>query len=178
MNITFVDGDLTEIESLPMYNESRISIVGQAVNCRGKQGAGLAKQMKAKYPIQFMEYEELCNSEPRSTQYKLLGHAQITQINSKRFIFNAFTQIDYGRQGLFTVYGGVNKAFRNLKFEIELIQQNFHGLDQNNESLIDVYLPFEMCCGLAGGEWSKVLPIIEDNLRVLSINLIFVNKKA
>ena len=47
------DGDLFTASSL---------IIGHGVNCAGLMGAGIAKQFKAKYPHNFLNYEAACKA--------------------------------------------------------------------------------------------------------------------
>lgn len=169
MEIQFIKGDLLNINALPVYDQSHINIIGQAVNCRGVQGAGLAKGMKAKYPEQFKHYKDLCDSMPKAEQYKLLGNAQLIEVAEREIVLNAFTQINYGRDPntCYTVYGGVNQAFFKL-------QTFCFSLNPNDQA--DIYLPDQMCCGLANGDWGTVKNIIEVNLKDTKARVFFVQK--
>jgi len=55
----------------------------QQVNCKGKMGSGLAKQIRSKYPFVYEEYKRLYNL--RSPQY-LLGSAQFAKVKNKYIV--------------------------------------------------------------------------------------------
>lgn len=62
------------------------------VNCHGVMGAGLAKQVKAKYPEVFEQYKALCDQFGSA----LLGHTQFVTCRDGTVVANLFAQDGYG----------------------------------------------------------------------------------
>lgn len=134
------------------------------VNCQGVMGAGLAKQIKEKFPVVFKYYKALCDDDKRmrartcSTKSYLLGRAQVCykedylvgQVEDNQVIVNLFAQDKYGRDGrCYTDYEALKKC-------LEYVNERFWGKT--------VAIPYLMGCGLAGGDWNVVSKIIENTL--------------
>jgi hypothetical protein len=105
----------------------------------GVLGAGLALQIKNKWPKVALASEELCkNSNP-------LGTAQLIKVEEHLWVANIYGQYKFGRHGVYTDYTAVSKAFYDLKSQL------------NGQS---IYIPKNMGCGLAGGVWSLYSEIV------------------
>lgn len=108
------------------------------VNCKKVAGAGLALQIKEKYPTW---YKLFMMTRP------MLGMATLFQVDSELYIVNLFSQFDYGTDKRHTDYGAMESALENFK-------------DFYYNPSIPVYAPYKIGCGLAGGEW----PIVRELL--------------
>lgn len=128
-------------------------IICHQVNCKGVMGAGLAKQIKDKYPIVYREYL-------RSPMG--LGYCQIVGVDDGLDIANLFGQNNYGRYGIQTSYSALGKALDTLFRDAEY-------------SCVDVHIPYGIGCGLAGGEWNKVYNMIRDLDNKYNVN-VFIHK--
>lgn len=129
-----IKGNLLEIES---------GIICHQVNCKGVMGAGLARSLKAKYPVCFESYSRYC----REGQFKL-GMVQFCRVSPQLFVCNMAGQDGYGITKCQTDYNALEVCLGKLYAKsIEL------GLTP--------YLPYNMGCGLAGGDWSIVSKLIE-----------------
>jgi len=138
MTLQMIEGNILDIEE---------GYILQQVNCRGVMGSGLAKQIREKYPQVYTEYQYFCKKwEPE----EILGWYNMTAINNYLGIVNIFGQVGYGRTGRFTNYGAVAMA---------LIRAN--KLEELNKTDLPVYVPFQMGCGLGGGDWEVYSEIIE-----------------
>lgn len=135
--IKYVTGNLLEAEE---------NIIGQQVNAQGVMGAGLAKQIRNKYPVAYKEYMKVCGDSDYDSD--LLGRTQLVQLNEGSFIANLFGQLGYGRGKIHTDYNSLKRALRTLK-------------DFAVARKLSVALPFGLGCGLAGGSWEIVSKIIE-----------------
>lgn len=127
-------GDLLSIE---------VGIVAHQVNCKGVMGAGLAKSLRAKYPICFESYSRYC----REGKFRL-GMVQFCKVNSQLYICNLAGQDNYSTQSRQTDYDALGVCFTKLhlkSLELNLIP----------------YLPHKLGCGLAGGDWNVVSTLIE-----------------
>ena len=129
-----IKGDLLEIE---------VGIIAHQVNCKGVMGAGLAKVLRAKYPVCFESYSRYC----KAGQFKL-GMVQFCKVNSQLFVCNLAGQDNYGTQSCQTDYDALATCLTKLhlkSLELNLIP----------------YLPYRLGCGLAGGNWDVVSQLIE-----------------
>lgn len=164
MNLYEVQGDLKFIDFINLYNPEHISIICQAVNCQGVQGAGLALDMKKKFPEQYFDYKHLCERHTENKGADLLGLAQYCALHEdNKYMMNAFTQQFYGRKGLFTDYDAVRSVFGSFAKRVA-----------SSTKQVDLYLPKFLGCGLAGGDWEIVSSIIKEELSVTSLNVIIV----
>ena len=120
-------------------------IICQQVNCAGAMGAGLALQIKNKYPVVYEHYSDLYKRDRLK-----LGEVLITMVETGLCIASLCGQKNYGRRGLYTDYNALQLCFTKLK--------------AYNKSLLPIYIPLGIGCGLAGGDWNKVKEIIEATL--------------
>jgi O-acetyl-ADP-ribose deacetylase (regulator of RNase III) len=120
--------------------------IGHQVNCRGVMGAGLAKQIRIKYPIVFEEYYRLCK-----TKTNLLGHLQKVKVNDKLTVLNLFGQEDYSF-----------KSVRNTDYDALTNIAKTLEKEQAENLIGEIYLPYNMGCGLGGGQWEIINTIFNN----------------
>ena len=115
-------------------------IIIHQVNNKHVMGAGLAKQIRAKYPQHYNDYmhDEL-----------KLGYVIATKINNQLGIFGMIAQNGYGRNKRYTDYS----AFADC---LTLINR-FHKNHPNTR----IYMPYGIGCGLAGGDWVIIEHLIQ-----------------
>jgi len=116
------------------------------VNVEGVMGAGIALQIKRKWPEVYEQYKSLCG-----VDHNLLGNAQIISVvgNCTLNVINLFGQrlnTGYERP---TRYDAVADAFKWL-YEF--------ALPSNGGS--SLYIPRLMGCDRGGGEWPIYLSIV------------------
>lgn len=143
MEIKYVLGDILS----PNDNETQGVIICHQVNCQGVMGAGLAKQVKTKFPSVYHAYKEKCDA----LGSKNLGSVQFCSCLSEAgyIVANVFGQDRYGTDKRYTNYNALKKAF-------SAVAQAFP-----NDA---IRIPYLMGCGLAGGDWNVVLQIINEDL--------------
>ena len=129
----FLEGDILNIAH---------GIIVHQVNCRMVMGAGLALQIRKKWP---RHYEDFMSRIPH------LGGLVITQVNSDLYIVGVYGQEDFGRGKCQTNYDALVKGLRAIQ-------------TMSREKNLPVYLPFGIGCGLAGGSWDIVEQIIASNV--------------
>lgn len=122
-------------------------IICHQVNCMGVAGAGLAKQIRDKYPQWYNEYQ----SDAWGWQYKGLGNISTFEVSEspELIIVNMFAQLRYGRTKQHTDYNALRQCLEAVRM--------FYG-DRK------VYLPYGVGAGLGGGLWQVISGIIEDVL--------------
>lgn len=144
----FVYGDIVEAKE---------DCIVHVVNCRGVMGAGVALAIKNKWPFAFKQYQDYTKN--TFDRAKLLGQCYIVDsINlfslqtdkedyaTCKLIANCFAQFNYSRN------------IRELNYEY-LARCLFNLVSQTPQNRSFV-LPLFMGCGLAGGDWNIVYPII------------------
>lgn len=130
--------------------DAQHGIIGHQVNCQMVMGAGLAKQIRQKYPRAYTEYKEIMGkAEPRAR----FGKCQIVEvISGTLYIANLFGQFEYRPRGIqHTNYDALSMALVGLK--------TWHSKYANPD--FPIFLPHGLGCGLAGGDWKQVLGRIE-----------------
>jgi len=138
--------------------------IAHQVNCRGVMGAGIALQIKNKYPEVYDTYKVFCNI---NTVKPPLGKSLCVWTKDNHCIINVFGQLGYGRAQQQTDYDALYSGFATAAEEI---RNTF--LDGNPCYQIPIAIPYGIGCGLAGGDWEKVeeiLKLVEKNHCVLFI---------
>lgn len=105
-------------------------------------GAGLAKQIATKFPLVKQDYKE-AHKKGEVT----LGTTQLVYITTELYVANLAGQDNYGTGKLQTDYDALRKCLSKLPTNLP------------------IYIPYNLGCGLAGGDWKKVLKILESELK-------------
>jgi O-acetyl-ADP-ribose deacetylase (regulator of RNase III) len=125
------------------------NIIAHGVNCIGAFGAGVAGQIRQKWPEVYRAY---------LTKHKLgdgwhLGDWQLVQTQSNKLIANLATQHGYGYtdgQTVFADYNAIRTCMRSL-------------FKYAQEHKLSIAMP-KIGAGLAGGDWNIISQIIGDEL--------------
>lgn len=125
--------------------DAKEEIIGHQVNCIGVMGAGLALQIKKKYPSVYKAYMLKCNN--AENKRDLLGDLQLVPIANDKAIANLFGQYQFSITTPQTDYDALETSLRDLKRVASLSKRT-------------IALPYGLGCGLAGGEWHVVEKII------------------
>jgi len=112
----------------------------------GVMGGGIALQIRNQLPKVYNEYKRLCsNTDPK----QLLGTIQCVEDDFGRVFVNLFGQLNYGRDKQYTDYVALRRGLLNV----------YNIANQYN---VSVAIPFNIGCGLAGGDWNEVYKMIEE----------------
>lgn len=120
-------------------------IICHQVNCRGIMGAGLALNIRKKYPKVYDDY---------MAAYKAghldLGNIVITPVGERLYIASICGQDGFGRDKrmVYTDYTAVSEGLEKV--------QKF----ADDNQVRPVYVPHHMGCGLANGAWHMMLQVI------------------
>lgn len=139
--IVFKKGDILD---------SCADMICHQVNCQGVMGAGLALQIRNKYPTVYVRYKT--HVDKIENKRLLLGFTLFTSINGDSdipFIVNCFNQYGYGRDSKQTVYPAMRESFTTLR-----------RICESTYDSCTIAVPYKMGCGLGGGDWDEVLKII------------------
>lgn len=117
------------------------SVIFHQANTAGVMGAGLAKQLRLKFP-------ECCDVylRPCKAGTVRLGDWFSAQSKSGVWVVHLIGQKTYGRTGIHTHYGALAKALFNAAPAFEALP---------------CYFPYKLGCGLGGGDWVVVRAILE-----------------
>ena len=141
--------------------ESPAKIRCHQVNCRGVMGAGLAKQVKAKYPEAYEQYKALCDQFGSS----LLGHTQFVVCHDGTIMANLFAQDGYGTDKPQTSMVAMDQCLSQVAsfaFRVDKMPA----------------FPKYLGCGLAGGDWDEVSGLIANYFDFKGAGCFIVEKEA
>lgn len=129
------------------------NIIAHQTNCKGSMGAGLAKQIKEKWPQVYSDYLVYCCAHKRDGR-ELLGTIWMSYVFDDYEIVpvtvcHLFGQDGYSSESKGTDYKALEKALNRLKKYAEVAHDS-------------IAIPYKLGCGLGGGDWDGVVyPMIE-----------------
>lgn len=115
-----------------------------ATNCSGGFGSGFAGQVRLKYPKVYEEFKKM------KTGPDTMGEIQVVPVSDTLKIINAFTQLNYGKDGKkYAEPWAIRRSLDKVFFLAELFDE-------------EVKMP-KIGTGLGGLSWeNEVFPIIEE----------------
>ena len=134
--INYINADLLD---------SDCNFICHQVNCQGKMGSGVAKQIRDRWPEVYSNYARVANS-------KMLGKVQILYIEDanipRQCVVNMFSQENYGYDGArYTSYDAFWNCLNELKNQIP--------------KGATVAFPYKIGCGLGGANWEIIEKMID-----------------
>lgn len=131
-----------------LLNETK-GILVHGVNCKGRMGAGIALEIRKRYPHVYRSYVVL-GDKLRWRDKFLLGEVDFVPITDELVIANAFIQDEYGLPGTrYASYDAIDLCFSKI---------NRYAIERN----LPVKYP-KIGAGLAGGCWDIISAIIQAN---------------
>ena len=128
--------------------DSNCDYICHQVNCQGRMGSGIAKQIREKFPEVYESYMELCTYFTPDT---LLGTIDIVGTDHYPEVISIFGQLSCGYDGKrYTSYDAFADALLQIK---ESIPYGLH-----------IGFPKNIGCGLGGGNWKIISALIEEIL--------------
>lgn len=130
-----------------------INRIAHSCNTHNTMGAGIAKQIKDRYPN---AYESDCHA--RYEDMNNLGNWSFawTDATCQRGIYNLYTQSRIGGKRAVD-YEAFHKS-------LSFVAENLHYNYANGEDDVILGLPYGISCGLAGGNWNIIYEMINDIL--------------
>lgn len=135
--IEVVSGD-----AVAALQDGRIQVLGHQVNLDGVMGAGIARQIARTWPVVLSRYKEAL-----FRQSLVLGGAQIVSVAPERWVANIAGQVHPTRRGRATDYEALDSGLWYMAAFLKVHE-------------VTGGLPYGIGCGLAGGDWAVVEPII------------------
>lgn len=144
--------------------DSNCNFICHQVNCQGKMGSGVAKQIRDRWPEVYTNYmdkyaeakvwAEFCSNDCKQVTpgNYLLGKVQILYIEDanipRQCVVNMFSQENYGYDGArYTSYDAFWDCLKNLKDQIP--------------KGATIAFPYKIGCGLGGADWKIIEKIID-----------------
>jgi hypothetical protein len=147
--VKIVKGDLLK---------SDCQYIAHGVNCQGVMNFGIAKQIRDKYPEVYNRYKRYVDTYPKDNSH-LLGVMLPVPVDTNRVVFNVFSQYKYGRDSSirYVNYAALTTGLENVATFVSdhAWYSTYHSFDN-----AIIGLPW-IGCGLANGEKSVVLEILE-----------------
>lgn len=137
-----IKGDLIELALAGEFD-----LIVHGCNCMCTMGAGIAKTIKSTFPAAYTADKETIKGDESK-----LGDISIATValpTGNLIIVNAYTQFDYKGRGLKANYNAIRQAFRKVKERYTGLRIGFPAIG----------------AGLAGGDWSIIATIIEEELK-------------
>lgn len=135
------------IEKFGNILDTEANYIGHGVNCQGVMGAGIAKQFRERFPINYSVYKQACNG-------GMLGGAVLPVVDfldgRKVCVVNFASQYLPGPNARYT------HLFESL---YEFARQASH--DEKIDKWGSVVAIPEIGCGIGGLEWPNVKKIIK-----------------
>lgn len=137
--IRYIDGDLVR-------DAANYDVIAHCCNCFCTMGAGIAPQIKHKFPEAYA-----VDCETQSGDEFKLGTISYTE-NTTPIVVNLYGQFDYtGRRS-----GKMDLDYDALRSALKVMREKFTGKTFG--------LPM-IGAGLAGGDWNVIESIIEEEMR-------------
>lgn len=142
--------------------DSKAQVIIHQCNCCNGFGSGVAKAIKAKYPI-VAEKHKLAvdtNIEKGNVTANLLGKIQPVRVSDSQVIINMFSQDKFGSDGKrYTSYDALDDCLdKVIKY-------------CNDNKLTSVALPYKMSSVRGGANWIVVLTMIVQKFKDTNINI-------
>ena len=136
-----LQGDLLKLAKAGSFD-----VIAHGCNCFCTMGAGIAKGVAAQFPQAFHADQQ--TSKGDRAKLGTCSVAKVQTANGHLTLVNAYTQYDYRGSGDKIDYNAVRSCMRWIS---------------DNYGSGKIGLP-KIGAGLAGGDWSKILAIIEEEL--------------
>lgn len=134
-----------------------LKVIGHQTNCLGIMGAGIAKQIKAKYPLVYHNYYKLCRA---SHGKNLLGTVQFLKTDDGlQYVANMFGEYSFC-ESVAPYEDGGRPRHTDYDALKECLERLHIWMEKNN--IVTGGIPYKLGCGLAGGDWDGVVyPMIK-----------------
>lgn len=136
---------MTEVvfgDAVQALQDGRIQVLGHQVNLDGVMGAGIARQIARTWPVVLTSYRAALHDNALT-----LGGAHIVSVGPNQWVANIAGQRRPARWGRATDYEA-------LAAGLDVMAAFLQAHDATGG------IPYGIGCGLAGGDWAVVEPLI------------------
>jgi O-acetyl-ADP-ribose deacetylase (regulator of RNase III) len=158
--ISIINGDLLD---------QKTDVIAHQVNCLGVMGAGVAFQIKSKWPDVYEGYKNFCYDE-----LKRLGTLQTRFLLGKCLICTS----DDGSPAVANLFGQdrCDNVVRNTNYDAVYDALVHLRKIMENHKWKSVSFPYGMSCGLGGGSWNIIYAMTCDVFQNSDIEVQVVRK--
>ena len=166
-----IEGNLLDFPTHDPHNPDDyigIDAIAHSCNTRNTMGAGIAKQIKGRYPQAYEADTKAYNTEyDKDGQFvHWLGKFSKAEINSKflpndkGYIYNMYNQANMGGDRRQVLYEDFWQALKRVEQDLYAMNVGKHEYDGSSPPVLG--LTYGISCGLAGGNWGIIKAMIED----------------
>ena len=131
--------------------DAPVEYICHQVNCQGRMGSGIAKQIKDRWPEVYEHYVTLYNTKGIDVRHELLGKIQVVNVASNKNIINMFGQENYGYDGKrYTSYDAFWACLGGIRDSVPKGSK--------------IGFPAKIGCGLGGANWEIIFRMIKEVL--------------
>lgn len=148
------------IEQANILDTIKIDAIMHQCNCFHTMGGGLALALKTKWPqiaVADKKYSERGDHKKMGTVLPVYVAAPGSKI---KVIFNCYSQFYYGGTARNTDYEAFYLCCEDVKKKI--IEFNYNKIEAHKIRVLGV--PYNIGCGLGGGNWNIIYSILENVL--------------
>ena len=128
--------------------DAPVDYICHQVNCQGRMGSGIAKQIRERWPAVYDFYITRLDM----LKDKALGHTQLVPVNDGKVIINMFAQQYYGYDGKrYTSYDAFWACLGGIRDSVPKGSK--------------IGFPWGIGCGLGGANWEVISTMIDVVLR-------------
>lgn len=137
-------------------------VIAHGCNALGIMGAGVAKQIKQTYPKAFEVYHQ-----KHAREGLVLGEV-VPWVSADRIVLNMITQQAFGNQSG-VVYVDYEQGVRKCMRALENSARRHHQAKAGPFFESPVVAMPKIGAGYAGGDWSIIAAIIEEEVQAVSV---------
>ena len=144
--------------------DAPVDYICHQVNCQGRMGSGIAKQIRERWPVVYDAYisaykdreDEILRNcggfeHMPDVSETLLGYLQKVPVNDKQTVINMFAQQYYGYDGKrYTSYDAFWACLGGIRDSVPKGSK--------------IGFPWKIGCGLGGANWEVIMTMIEEVL--------------
>lgn len=145
---------------IDLAEQGKFNVILNGANCFCNMGAGIAKEIKQRYPAAYtVDCATVKGNMRKLGTYSTAIVSSVVNPDHKFYILNCYTQFRYGHGACHADYAAIRRVFR-------AVAVNFP------DAVIGIPL---IGAGHAGGDWAIIEGIINEELKDVDITLVRFN---
>jgi len=145
-----IKGDLIHFAEQGVFD-----LIVHGSNCFCKMGAGIAKSIKQHFPDAYEADLTTKKGDKRKLGTWTIGHIDLDS-GDELLVMNGYTQYDYRGKGPHADYNAIKSVFNGIKVFYPCLKIGYPKIG----------------AGLAGGDWSRISKIIDEQLEGMDHTLV------
>ena len=145
---------IKEVEGSIFEDIKPYTVIMHQCNAKGWLGAGIAKEIRLRWPEVFNKYHNYCAWFKDGHEDEIMGTFVGVNVKPDLIICNAIAQLTVGRAAQMTDYDAWEKICGNI------VRQT-HYVNKTTGSKWSIHVPYKIGCGLGGGDWDQMMEIFQ-----------------